>query len=471
MSVEIGLGVFGVIGTIIAIISRYEKRKARKIEFEKMQKERKNFVETSIIKINNEFEPVTIYKANNYEFKLNGYTVSLKTGESLIIPHPLPDGFDYLMISGWGFATKEGTPMGDLTSKEELGRFIFLNIDQEPIKELKIVQPSWAKCKRNKPCIECDDPECIKFFDTNPDPAYGGDPSIEEVREKGILGKIKSFYENIHTHWIDLNIYVWALKIPPKAKYIKISLEKQNLSHISLNIAEIQLATKEEYAGIKEALKEEIQSPTIKDDREVKQLLEIYQELRNKEKPSGGDKLWLWKFADEYIEKDIYRASKLLKYALILENDLEEWEKEKIEKLMEKLKEKVERENDVQSCVLLSHFYGFKVKFYSEQKEEYKKKEAVCIEKAGDMIEEIREENEMRYKDELMNLHWRCYESATRKYGEMLDLRKELEIRVKLNRVFERITKRHPFASPIIDNAFENFNKTTNILEKTGLLR
>ncbi|CAD6491769.1 MAG: hypothetical protein ANIMEMIM_00221 [Candidatus Argoarchaeum ethanivorans] len=471
MVVEIVLGVFGVIGTVIALISRYEKRKAIKTEFEKMQKERKSFVETSIIKINNEFEPVTIYKANNYEFKLNGYTVSLKTGESLIIPYSLPDAFEYLMISGWGFASKDGKHMGNLNSKEELGRFIFLNIDQEPIKELKIVQPSWGECKLNKSCRKCDNPECIKFLDTNPDPAYGGDPSIEEVREKGILGKIKSFYENIHTHWIDLNIYVWALKIPPDAKYIKIALKKQNLTHISLNIAEIQLATKEEYAGIKEALKEEIQSPTIKYDTEVKQLLEIYQKLRNKEKPSGGDNLWLWKFADEYIENDIYRASKLLKYALIIENDLKEWKKEKVEKLMEKLKEKVERENDVQSCVLLSHFYGFKVKFYPEQKEEYKKKEAVYIEKAGDMIEEIREENEARYKDELMNLQWRCYESATRKYDEVLDIKKELEIRVKLNQVFERITERHPFASPIIDNAFENFNKTTNILKNTGLLR
>jgi len=471
MIVEIVSGAFGGLGTILAMISSYDKRKARKVEFEKMQKERKSFVETSIIKINNEFEPVTIYKANNYEFKLNGYTVSLKKGESLIIPHPLPEGFDYLMISGWGFATKDGQPMGNLNSKEELGRFIFLNSDQEPIKELiKIVQPSWGKCNRNKPCRGCDDPVCIKFLDTNPDPSYGGDPSIEEVRAKGILGKIKSLYTNIHKHWIDLNIYVWALKIPPNAKYIKIALERQNLSHISLNIAEIQLATKEEYAGIKKALREEIRSPTIKDDMKVKQLLEIYQKLRNKEKPSEGDKLCLWKFADDYIEKDIYIASKLLRYALILENDLEEWKKEKVEKLMEKLQEKVERENDVQSCVLLSRFYGSKVKFYPEQKKEYKKKEAVYIEKAGDMIEEIREVNETRYKDEMMNLQWRCYESAARKYDEMLDIQKELEIRVKLNQVFERITEKHPFASPIIDNAFENFNKTTNILKNTGLL-
>ncbi|RJS75175.1 hypothetical protein CW713_09535 [Methanophagales archaeon] len=133
MIIEVGLSIFGAIGTIIAINSYFERRKDRKIKLEKMLKERKGFVETSIIKINNEFEPVTIYKANNYEFKLNGYTVSLKTGESLIIPHPLPDGFDYHMISGWGFAKKDSKPMGDLNAKEELGRFTFLNIDQEPV--------------------------------------------------------------------------------------------------------------------------------------------------------------------------------------------------------------------------------------------------------------------------------------------------------------------------------------------------
>ena len=471
MIVEIGLGVFGAIGTVVAIISYHSMWKDRKIEFEKMQKERKSFVETSIIRINNEFEPVTIYKANNYEFRLNGYTVSLKTGESLIIPHPLPDGFDYLVISGWGFASKDGKPMGDINSKEELGRFVFLNIDQEPIKELKIVQPSWAKCNRNKPCRECNDPECIKFLDTNPDPAYGGDPSAEGIREKGTLGKIKSFYENIHTHWIDLNIYVCAFKIPPKAKYIKISLENQNLTHISLNIAEIQPATKEEYVGIKKTLKEEIQSPTIKDNREIKRLLEIYQELRNKEKFIEIDKLWLWKFADGYIEKDIYIASKLLKYILILENDLEEGQKKTLGKLMRKLKENVEKENDVQSCCLLSQFCDLNAKFNPKQKEKYKNEATRYIEMAGDMIEEIRKENEVRYKDELMNLQWRCYESTIRKYGEMLNHQKELETRVKLNQVFERITERHPFASPIIDNAFENFNETTNILKDMEVIR
>ncbi|MBE9593978.1 MAG: hypothetical protein IMF19_10940 [Proteobacteria bacterium] len=106
-----------------------------KIEFEKIEKVRKSFVETSIIKINNEFEPVTIYNANNYEFNLSGCTVSLKTGEYLIIPHPLPDGFDYLMISGWGFAKKDGKPRGNLNSKEELGKFIFLILTKSQSKK------------------------------------------------------------------------------------------------------------------------------------------------------------------------------------------------------------------------------------------------------------------------------------------------------------------------------------------------
>ena len=468
MIIEIGLGVFGAIGTTIAIIENYNRRKDRKIEFERKLKERKSFVETSIIRINNELEPVTIYKAKDYEFKLRGYTVSLKTGESLIIPQSLPNGFDYLIISGWAFARKGERPLGDLNSKEELGRFIFLNIDQEVIKELKIVQPSWAECNRNRPCRECEDPECIKFLDANPEPAYGGDPSIEEVREKGILGKIKSFYENIYTHWIDLNIYVCALKIPPGAKYIKISLEEKNLTHISLNIAEIQPATKEEYAGIKKALEKEIQSDTIKSNKEVKQLLGVYQALR---KETEEDKLWLWRFADRYIDKDIYMASKLLKYALILEDDLESWKNDILKKLMRKLKEKVEKEKDFQSCVFLAHFYGLNVKFDPERREECKKKEVEYIEMAGDMIEEIRKENEVRYKDELMNPQWRCYEWATRKYNEMPDLQKELKIRVKLNKVFKRITERHPFASPIIDNVFQNFNATANILKNMGLLR
>ena len=72
----------------------------------------------------------------------------------------------------------------------------------------------------------------------------------------------------------------------------------------------------------------------------------------------------------------------------------------------------------------------------------------------------------MKYVDELMNLQWRCYESATRKYDELSDFQKALKIRIKLNKVFERITERHPFASPIIDNVFENFNETTNLIEK-----
>jgi hypothetical protein len=58
-----------------------------------------------------------------------------------------------------------------------------------------------------------------------------------------------------------------------------------------------------------------------------------------------------------------------------------------------------------------------------------------------------------------MNLQWRCYELATRKYNEMSNLQKELEMRIKLNQIFERITERHPFASPIIDHVFKNFNK------------
>jgi hypothetical protein len=77
----------------------YNKRKAN----EKRRRGRNSFVETSIIRINNEFEPVTMCSANNYDFVLSGYTVSLKTGESLIIPQPLPDPnyFEYLMVAGW----------------------------------------------------------------------------------------------------------------------------------------------------------------------------------------------------------------------------------------------------------------------------------------------------------------------------------------------------------------------------------
>ena len=95
-----------------------------------------------------------------------------------------------------------------------------------------------------------------------------------------------------------------------------------------------------------------------------------------------------------------------------------------------------------------------------------KNKGAEYIEKAGDIIEKIWEENPLKYVDELMNLQWRCYESAANGYNALSDFQKALEIRVKLNKVFERITEKHPFASPIIDNAFENFNETTNIIEK-----
>ena len=73
--IEIVLGLFGALGSVIAVISYYDNRRAKKIEFEKMLKERDSFVKTSIIKINNEFEPVTICSANNYDFKLNRYTV------------------------------------------------------------------------------------------------------------------------------------------------------------------------------------------------------------------------------------------------------------------------------------------------------------------------------------------------------------------------------------------------------------
>lgn len=153
-------------------------------------------------------------------------------------------------------------------------------------------------------------------------------------------------------------------------------------------------------------------------------------------------------------------ASKLIKYALILEDDLDEWKKEKLEKMMRTLNEKAEYNKDkadaVQACVLLSHFCGLKAK----------NKGAEYIEKAGDMIEKIWEENRVKYVDELMNLQWRCYESAANGYNALSDFQKALEIRVKLNKVFERITERHPFASPIIDNVFENFNETTNLIEK-----
>lgn len=436
----------------------YEKQKASDVEFEKMlMKERKNFVKTSIIKINNEFEPVTICRTNNYEFKLNGCTVSLKTGESLIIPHPLPEGFEYLMIAGWGFAKKEGTPMGDINSKEELGRLTFLNSDQQSVGELQIAQPGW-KCEgRSVPCSECNNPKCIKFLNANPDLTRGGDPSIKDIREKGIVGKIKSLYRNIHTHWIDLNIYVCLLKIPQGAKYIKIALEKPNQTHISLNIAEIiPIVDEGECAKIRKALEGEIKSETIKNDEEVKTLLEIYRELRNNGKSTDE----LWSCAAKYIENDIYMASKLIKYALILEDDLDEWKKEKLEKLMRTLNEKAENDKDkadaAQACVLLSHFCGLKAK----------NKGVEYIEKAGDMIEKIWEENRVKYVDELMNLQWRCYESAANGYNALPDFQKALKIRVKLNKVFERITESHPFASPIIDNVFENFNETTNLIEK-----
>ena len=391
---------------------------------------------------------------------------SLKTGESLIIPHPLPDGFEYLMIAGWGFAKKNGTPMGSINSKEELGRLTFFDGDQQKVGKSKIAQPGW-KCedRSSVPCSECNNPNCIKFLDANPDPTYGDDPSIEELRKNGIAGKIKSLYKNIHTHWIDLNIYVCLLKIPTGAKYIKIALEKPNRTYISLNIAEIIPVTdKEECDEIRKALEEEIQHETIKNDEEVKTLLEVYQGLWNSKKTPNE----LWSCADTYIKKNIYRASKLIKYALILENDLELEDRKKriLKDLTSRLNEQVVNETDkhdaAQACVLLSHFYGLKAKF-SEHKKEYEKKEAEYIKKAGDLIEELR--GSVQYVDELMNLQWRCYESAAKKYYKIKDYKEAWDIRVKLNKVFERITKKHPFASPIIDNVFENFNETTNLTE------
>ncbi len=132
----------------------------------------------------------------------------------------------------------------------------------------------------------------------------------------------------------------------------------------------------------------------------------------------------------------------------------------------------------VQSCVMLSHLYGLKAKFDHQHKAEWKKKGVEYIKKAGDMIEmKSKKDKDKELYEALMNLQWRCYVSATKKYDEMSDratnkddkmfyLQKAMEIRVKLNEVFERITERHPFSSPIIDNVFENFNEETNLTEK-----
>ncbi|MCK4734326.1 MAG: hypothetical protein KAT65_17865, partial [Methanophagales archaeon] len=144
-----------------------------------------------------------------------------------------------------------------------------------------------------------------------------------------------------------------------------------------------------------------------------------------------------------------------------------------LEELMIMLKKKAETkelENEsyfkdaVQSCVMLSHFYGLKAKFDHPHEAKWKKKEAECMEEAGKLIEGKVRDVEL-YK-ELMNLQWRCYVSATKKYDKMSDLQKAMEIRVKLNEVFERITERHPFSSPIIDNVFENYKETTNLIKK-----
>ncbi|MBE9594589.1 MAG: hypothetical protein IMF19_14045, partial [Proteobacteria bacterium] len=91
------------------IFFAYKWQKTKKREIGKKRIERSSFVKTGIIKINKEFEAVSICSVNDYPFKLGGYTVSLKIGESLIIPQPLPDldDFKYLMIAGWGFAKKD----------------------------------------------------------------------------------------------------------------------------------------------------------------------------------------------------------------------------------------------------------------------------------------------------------------------------------------------------------------------------
>jgi hypothetical protein len=331
--------------------------------------------------------------------------------------------------------------------------------------QIKIVQPGWTGYTKH-----------INFLDANPDRAYGDDPSVEKIRKKGIVGKVKSDYTNIHTHWIDLNLYVNILKIPKGAKHIKISLTKPNRTYISLNIAEIIPVSKNECGKIKKALEKEIQSEAIQNGKS-KELLELYQRLRNEQNPTDDDKGKLWSSADEYIEKkDIYTAYKLIKYALILENNLEGRNKEILEKLMSTLKEKAENkeiENEsyfkdaVQSCVMLSHLYGVKAKFDYLDEAKWKNKDVECLKMAGDMIEKKskRKEDKKLY-EALMNLQWRCYVSATKKYDDMHDLQKAMEIRVKLNEVFERITERHPFSSPIIDNVFENFNEETNLTEK-----
>jgi hypothetical protein len=231
-----------------------------------------------------------------------------------------------------------------MKSEEELGTITFLKGDQDKAGDpIKIVQPEWSSLGNH---------DCIKFLDANPDPDYGGDPSIEEIRDKGIAGKVKSRYTNIHTHWIDLNIYVCILKIPKEAKHLKISLTKPNRTYISLNIAEIIPVTKKEYAKIEKELEKEIQcstfkNPTLESDKKVKEHLELYRGLRNNEE--SVDKKQLWDSAKEYIEKEndygvINVASKLIKYALILEKDLEtdleDWKKEILEKLMSRLKKK-----------------------------------------------------------------------------------------------------------------------------------
>lgn len=92
------------------------------------------------------------------------------------------------------------------------------------------------------------------------------------------------------------------------------------------------------------------------------------------------------------------------------------------------------------------------------------KEGAECMEKADKMIEE--KVDDVDFYKELMNLQWRCYASAIKQYNAVSDFKKAWELRAKLNEVFERITERHPFASPIIDNVFGNYKETTNLIKK-----
>ncbi|GEM_PF-2278393 len=446
----------------------YEKYKYKKKILKEQLENRKSFVETGIIKMNDEFEPVIVHSTKNYDFKLDGNTVSLIAGESLVIPRPIPNGFDYLLIVGWGCAWKDETFFGDLESKEVLGNFIFINDKQDEIKNLPIVLPDWTKCGRTNNCIDCEDHACIKLLDANPDPTYGGDPPITELLKTGILGKIKSYYTNIHTQWIDLNIYVSHIKIPPDAKYLKISLEKQNedITQISLNIAELFPVTTEEYFEIKESFKkEEKHSPSIENDDDVKKLFGLYKMLRNGGKNPNIDELL--NSVDKYLQNDIYRSSKLLKYALSFRESLiEERIMGLFEKVVKNLNMKVENEKDIRSCCLLAHLSNCAAKFDPTNRDNHETMAVKHMVKAGELMEEVYEKNQVKYYAKYMNLQWRCYESSARKYGELSDYQNAFDLRVELNRVFKRINKKHPFTSPIVDNILENFDETAKIIRE-----